>query len=122
MRTERFLPRPGGVPAVPRAEDSRMTVNRAFVVGALFLALSLAPATAFRVEARPADAATQRALVDRYCVGCHNDRITSGNLRLDDADLSTRRGVWRAVGKGRAKAPGRADAAARPTAPRAGGV
>ena len=89
MRTERFLPRPGGVPAVPRAEDSRMTVNRAFVVGALFLALSLAPATAFRVEARPADAATQRALVDRYCVGCHNDRITSGNLRLDDADLST---------------------------------
>ena len=32
--------------------------------------------------------AAQRALVDRYCVGCHNDRTTSGNLRLDNADLS----------------------------------
>ena len=66
-----------------------MTANRAFVVCTLLLlALSFAPATAFRVEAQPADAAAQRALVDRYCVGCHNDRTTSGNLRLDNADLS----------------------------------
>ena len=76
------------MPAAPGAEDQRMTASRAFLVCALFLALSFAPATAFRVEAQPADAATQRALVDRYCVGCHNDRITSGNLRLDNADLS----------------------------------
>ena len=88
MLDERFLPWPGGMPAVPAAERQRMTANRAFVVCALFLALSFAPATAFRVEAQPADAAAQRALVDRYCVGCHNDLTTSGNLRLDNADLS----------------------------------
>src|ERR1044072_2223755 len=34
------------------------------------------------------DAATQRALVDQYCVTCHNVRLKTANLLLDQLDLS----------------------------------
>src|SRR5712692_2917904 len=30
----------------------------------------------------------QRALLDRYCVGCHNLRAKSGNLALDALDVT----------------------------------
>src|SRR5580704_1789492 len=33
--------------------------------------------------------AAQRALLDQYCVRCHNARLQSGKFRLDDADVST---------------------------------
>ena len=33
-------------------------------------------------------AATQRAVIDRYCVGCHNTRLKTGNLELDKLDLA----------------------------------
>ena len=36
----------------------------------------------------PATAAAQRALLDSYCVPCHNERTKSGGLMLDKADLS----------------------------------
>jgi len=32
--------------------------------------------------------ATQRALVDEYCVTCHNGRLKTANLRLDELDLA----------------------------------
>jgi len=35
-----------------------------------------------------AGAAGQRAVVDKYCVGCHNARVKSGGLALDELDLS----------------------------------
>ena len=28
----------------------------------------------------------QRALISRYCIGCHNERMKSGNLALDAID------------------------------------
>ena len=31
---------------------------------------------------------SQRALLDRYCVGCHNDRLKTAGLALDRVDLS----------------------------------
>jgi mono/diheme cytochrome c family protein len=34
------------------------------------------------------DAATQRALVDQYCVKCHNARLKTANLLLDQLDLA----------------------------------
>src|SRR5262245_34118259 len=34
------------------------------------------------------DATTQRALIDQYCVGCHNTRTKAGNLMLDELDLT----------------------------------
>ena len=35
-----------------------------------------------------ATAAQQRAVIDKYCVGCHNTRVKSGGLALDELDLS----------------------------------
>ena len=33
-------------------------------------------------------ASPQRALLDRYCVSCHNDRLKTGGLTLDDVNLT----------------------------------
>src|SRR5262245_45703814 len=32
--------------------------------------------------------ASQQAVVDRYCIGCHNQRTKAGGLTLDSMDLS----------------------------------
>jgi len=34
------------------------------------------------------NAAAQRAVLDKYCVGCHNARVKAGSLLLDQLDLS----------------------------------
>ncbi len=34
------------------------------------------------------DVAVQRAILDRYCVGCHNAKLRTANLLLDQLDLS----------------------------------
>src|SRR5262245_14579673 len=39
--------------------------------------------------AHAASAATQRALLDQYCVTCHNDRTRRANLSLEKLDLTT---------------------------------
>ena len=57
---------------------------------------SAAPAAQSQAEPRSAappaqaaaPAAPQQALINRYCVGCHNQRTRSGNLRLDELDVS----------------------------------
>ena len=36
----------------------------------------------------PGDATARRALLDKYCVTCHNDRVKTANLSLQGADLS----------------------------------
>src|SRR5215831_20181930 len=35
----------------------------------------------------PADPAGQRAIVNQYCVPCHNARLKTANLLLDELDL-----------------------------------
>ncbi|HCE04390.1 MAG TPA: hypothetical protein DEQ98_14245, partial [Acidobacteria bacterium] len=37
-------------------------------------------------EAQPASGADTRAMLDRYCVSCHSERLQSGGLALDDVD------------------------------------
>jgi hypothetical protein len=56
---------------------------------------SEARARSARPTQGPADAqtsgatpvATQRALIDRYCLGCHSDRVRSGGLALSELNL-----------------------------------
>src|SRR5438552_1618136 len=36
----------------------------------------------------PTSASQQRALVDKYCVSCHNSKVTGANLNLETADLA----------------------------------
>src|SRR5256714_2356676 len=40
-------------------------------------------------ESRAADAAAQRAIVNQYCVTCHNARLKTAGLLLDQTDLAT---------------------------------
>ena len=61
----------------------------------------LVPATALagQSQATP-DANPQRALLDRYCVTCHNGRMKAANLTLDSADvtnLAANPQVWEKV-------------------------
>src|SRR4030095_5108226 len=36
-----------------------------------------------------ATAASQRAVLDQYCVTCHNDKLKTANLSLEKLDLTT---------------------------------
>ena len=50
--------------------------------------------------AAAAAAPAQRALLDQYCVACHNQRLKSGNLALDTPDVAkagTEPEVWERV-------------------------
>ena len=65
---------------------------RAFTYSLLLLWLALIPAEASRQAAQPAagsaQKSAQRALLDTYCVGCHNARLKAGGLLLDELDLT----------------------------------
>jgi cytochrome c5 len=40
------------------------------------------------VKTAPGDAATERAVIDKYCVTCHNAKVKTANLLLDQLDLT----------------------------------
>ena len=78
-----------------------MTTRRhAGLVGALVLvafasgpltgnaAAQVPGATATGVEAAPAESADYGALIERYCVACHNGRLRTAGLTLDDVEVS----------------------------------
>ena len=58
--------------------------------GWLLSSLPSAPIRAAATNAvnAPAAAPAQRALLDQYCVACHNQRLKSGNLALDTPDVA----------------------------------
>ena len=59
--------------------------------------------------ANQTEAAAQRALLDRYCIACHNARQKAQGttpISLDDLDLSNVPRARRAVGKGHFVFPG----------------
>jgi mono/diheme cytochrome c family protein len=47
-----------------------------------------APATASAVPASASDATATRAVLDKYCVTCHNQRLKTAGLALDTLDLA----------------------------------
>ena len=84
-----------------------MNRRRSLTVAAAFWlavsAVSVADATG-QNPARPADVAApgpaQRAVLDRYCVTCHNARTKSGGLVLENidlADVAARSDTWEKV-------------------------
>ena len=54
------------------------------------------------------DVAQQRALVDQYCVTCHNAKLKTANLLLDQLDLAHLGDHAEIGGKSRAEAARRA--------------
>src|SRR5215475_9677392 len=47
-----------------------------------------APASNAKSVAAAPDATAQRALIDQYCVTCHNAKAKTANLLLDQLDLT----------------------------------
>ncbi|HJT89462.1 MAG TPA: DUF1592 domain-containing protein [Bryobacteraceae bacterium] len=54
----------------------------------LWLALLPGPSAQAATVAKPEDATAARALVDKYCVVCHNAKLKTANLMLDKLDLT----------------------------------
>ena len=72
-----------------RAVAAALVAVLAGAAGAGAGGLRQASAEASARTAAPAPApAPQRALLDRYCVTCHNQRLQTGGLALDTADVS----------------------------------
>jgi mono/diheme cytochrome c family protein len=57
--------------------------------GVLACALLAVPQAAQQPAAVDSPAARHRAVLDQYCVTCHNDRLKTSNLSLEKLDLST---------------------------------
>ena len=77
-----------------------MRLGRTLLVPALVVAAALRPGSA--LAAQEAAAESPRAVLDSYCVACHNDRLLTGGLSLeaaavDAADPSRDAGVWERV-------------------------
>ena len=60
--------------------------------------------------------ARAEAVLDRYCVTCHNARLRTAGLALDTLGHRAGRRAGRGVGEGRAQAAGPGHAASRPAA------
>src|SRR6185436_2776328 len=100
------IPRHRRAPARSHSGSTRVKVDCRVVILTSALwgigALADTPRTA-RAQQPPtaATAGDQRqALVKRYCVGCHNDRLKSGSLsfeQLDPVRLSDHADVWEKV-------------------------
>src|SRR5580658_8237208 len=52
-----------------------------------FLALGLVLSSS-ALHAQSGSAAASRAAFDKYCIGCHNQKLKTANLTLDTADLT----------------------------------
>ncbi len=78
-----------------------MNVRSSCLAAALLLAVFAAPAAAEAGGQSAADeAVSAQALLDRYCITCHNARLRTADLALDEADLadvSVHAEVWEEV-------------------------
>src|SRR5215475_15262311 len=81
----------------PGASDTRadladisVIARRRPVAIALAVLFAAIPTTAQQGPvASPPSASNERALLDQYCVTCHNDRLRTSNLSLEKLDLAT---------------------------------
>jgi hypothetical protein len=53
-----------------------------------FLAILAVTTVSGQGRQAPSNVAAPRAVLDKYCVGCHNARLKTGGLALDQLDLS----------------------------------
>jgi mono/diheme cytochrome c family protein len=79
---------------ITTARQRRMCCRSAGVAVAMVLLTTAAPLQRLRAAPRRApvtsasSSASARVLLDKYCVGCHNQRVKSGKLALDSVDLA----------------------------------
>ena len=74
-----------------RTAPQRSRVTRLLVAAAVSYGLLVATFHETTVKAAPAQPSPspspQRALLDKYCVTCHNERLKTGGLMLDKIDI-----------------------------------
>ncbi len=63
-------------------------VRRFLVELAVALAITALPGYLQTARAQPVPAASERALLDQYCVPCHNQRLKTAGLMLDQLDIA----------------------------------
>ncbi len=68
--------------------DISVLSRRALGAATLAIIFAATSTTAQRGPASAPTAAAQRALLDQYCVTCHNDRLKTSNLSLEKLDLA----------------------------------
>jgi hypothetical protein len=56
--------------------------------GAILGVLGLAVIAGFQQIARPQNVSPDRALLNQYCIGCHNEKLKTAGLMLDKLDLT----------------------------------
>src|SRR6187431_3341407 len=74
----------------------RRGMSQRFLIGGFLAVLAVTavsgqgpqPRRAVAVPVAAANVAAPRAVLDKYCVGCHNTRLKTGGLALDELDLS----------------------------------
>jgi hypothetical protein len=78
-------------PAEPGSTDRSMKIRLAvgcLAFGALLSAQTVSSQTAPTPTAQVVDAATERALLNQYCVTCHNQKLKTADLELDKLDTA----------------------------------
>ncbi len=94
---------PGMQAKTPTAFPSARALTIGVAGSAFILALGLQARPAAQQAASQANAApssSHRRTIDRYCVTCHNQKLATAGLKLDDADVSrpgTGAEVWEKV-------------------------
>ena len=68
--------------------DTRLTGRPAVSPAPETRSQSVTTPDASRTDATPAPASTPRALLDKYCVTCHSDRLKTANLSLQGLDVT----------------------------------
>jgi hypothetical protein len=88
------------LPVLEGAMAARSGRNRLMGCAVGVLAASLGAAAPMPAPTANPSPAPHRALLDRYCVSCHNDRVKTANLSLQGLDLTKvgeRADLWEKV-------------------------
>lgn len=80
----------------------RFVVVIVVVVGAMTTVEATSEVVSANVQREPNVSTSPRVFLDRYCVGCHNDRLLTGGLTLDASSVDVANpfaavGVWERV-------------------------
>jgi Protein of unknown function (DUF1592)/Protein of unknown function (DUF1588)/Protein of unknown function (DUF1585)/Protein of unknown function (DUF1587)/Protein of unknown function (DUF1595)/Planctomycete cytochrome C len=71
-----------------RTRVGRASIFAFFLSGCLAASLSPVPTSAQQTAAAPAESSAPQAVLDKYCITCHNQRLRTAGLALDTFDVT----------------------------------
>ncbi|HTC88567.1 MAG TPA: DUF1592 domain-containing protein [Bryobacteraceae bacterium] len=72
----------------PKSKSKRLVIALAMVAALGYVPVARAQSAATIPATLATSAASERALLDQYCVTCHNQRLKTGGLMLDQLDVA----------------------------------